>query len=544
MEKARRRHHYWDETTGKMRVTIKDPTGGNGVTVMEGEAFGKKQVADIARRALSFNMGDAGSMVIEATLNPILAGDGLKILTKGGEGMPATAKRGRYLVFPKESIEDENGNVSGDAERLTSHVVWKIKFNPLDAIVLATESTQLEGGSAAVSLVSMEYGGQVYDGWTIEFERGRNARLMTLQDLIDAIISDAELACAFGLAGEEERGEEIPKVTLAQFSTTESFANHSLAMKTLEGMVSIAFGKESSGSYELSPKKGKGGETYNLTANTQECAEFFAKDGGNVQIMGRILETVHAMIKDGRAADFTYKGRVWFTVTKILEETLRTQGGTVQGRKNVNRKMVDDALLAASGARIKGTGPDGKTLNVEYFVNAIRRDVVMFNGAEYRDVWGFDIKGETVNDYANELGHTWNYPLLPIDKPLTVTQAGVERYLRDKMHEARARLYTSNGNISRTKSYKQTLSWPRIFKEFQPLPPMDSRQKKRLVTEFQNVLITLAGMDARDKLHPGRPLYINAYSERNAARGRGAGEWENLVIEYSSKFHVPKVNLL
>ena len=135
------------------------------------------------------------------------------------------------------------------------------------------------------------------------------------------------------------------------------------------------------------------------------------------------------------------------------------------------------------------------------------------------------------------------YPLLESDKPLTVDQAAIERYLKDKFHEARGRLYTSSGKKQRRKVYTQTLSWARIFDDFKPLAPMSSRQKKKLVNDFQSVLTVLADMDSKDKLHPGRPLYINAKSERDAGRGRGGGAWHNLVIEYSTNFHTPQINL-
>ena len=353
-----------------------------------------------------------------------------------------------------------------------------------------------------------------------------------------------ELFNTFYSTGDDSSKRETPvlseEIELAQFDIRDSFVNHSLAMKTLKGMVSIAFGETS---YELTPRGGKSGESYKLTASTDACAKFFAEDGGNAQMMSRILETIHALITDENAPGFTYNVRIWFTTSKILEEVLRTQGGTVQGRKNVNRKMVDDAILAASSAQIVGTNPAGEPINVEYFVNAVRRDVVTFRGNAYRDVWGFDLKGWTINNLAIELEQAFRYPLLDMGKPLTVNQAAVERFLKDKLHEARGKLYTSNGKRQGRKSYTQRLSWETIFKDFQPLEKMNSRQKRRLVEDFQSVLTVLAEMDSKDELHPGRPLYINAHSERQAGRGRGAGAWSSLIIEYSSSFHRPKIKL-
>ena len=329
-----------------------------------------------------------------------------------------------------------------------------------------------------------------------------------------------------------EQPEKVEAVTLAQFDIESGFLNHSLAMKVLNGLVQIAYGEPS---YELKPRSGKSGERYVLTGSTENSAKFFAEDGGNVQILSLILETVHNLITDKRAEGFAYQGRVWFSVTKILEEALRTAGGTIEGRHNVNRKLVDDALTAVSGAQIKGTNPAGEPLNVEYFVNAVRRDRVIHNGNEYRDVWGFALNGWTIHDYAKELNQAYSYPLLATGEHLTLQQQAVARYLKDKAHEARGKLYTKTGKKSKTSTCVQELSWDSIFTEFYPIGEIDSRKKNKLVGDFDKVLKILARQDASGELHEGRPLYIDAHSVRDSGRGRGKGAWRKLVITYSNK---------
>jgi len=433
-------------------------------------------------------------------------------------------------------------NVMYDGESFQEAVT-----NESDGILLTPDADMVKNAGDELVILSMtvddENGAERPDPVKMYAILGGPHKLATVRDLKESLTMLAAF-CVVGSKIDPEQ-QAIEEVTLAQFDLGESFVNHSLAMKTIKGMLAIAFGEES---YTLTPKgNSRSSETYQLTGSTKTLSTFFAEDNGNEQEMARILETVHALITDKRAEGFVYNGRVWFTTAKILEEMSRTDAGTIRGRNYEKRmKLVDDALIAASGLQISGVDATGKTLNVEYFINAIRRNAVTFNGNTYRDVWGFNINGWTVNDYAAELEHAYRYPaLLDMDKPLTVEQAAIDRYLKDKMHEARGKLYTKAGNpVKGRKSWVQTLSWDTIFEDFSPLRKMDGRQKKKLVEDFEKVLTVLANMDARNKLPPGRPLYINAYSERDGGKGRGSGKWRNLVIEYRNTMHTPNVNLL
>lgn len=346
----------------------------------------------------------------------------------------------------------------------------------------------------------------------------------------------------------ERMGDDAEVVeVIASYKTTEAFSNHSLAMKTLDdGLYAIAMGEPY---FELTPKGGKSKEAYRLTASADACSRFFADSKGNAEQIKDVLETVYTLRTDKRAEGFVYRGRIWFTVNTIVQEMRRTKGGTVKAKDyQRDRKLVDNALLAASGAQVVGTRPNGEPTSTYYLINAVRRDKITYKKETYTDVWGFDVSAETVNDYARELGYSHSYPLLELEEPLTLDEAWIERYLKDALNEARGKLYKtdSNGNPKqhRRANYTVTRSWPEIFKRARPLGDMSSRQKARLVETFNKMLGVLADMDAHDKLRAGYPLYIRAYSERDAATGRGRGAWKTLVIECSRNMHAASVDLL
>ena len=348
----------------------------------------------------------------------------------------------------------------------------------------------------------------------------------------------------FGKLLTDKAKEQAGQITLAQFASKGVVVNHSFPMKVLaKGIVEIAYGQSTS--FELAPKKGtKSGESYKMTAAEDACKNFIVDNGGNEQIFCKIVETVMALAHDEQAEKYTYGGRVWFTTSKILEEVLRTQGGTVEARHSVNKKLIDAALTAASGMQIVGTGPNGETIGILYVVNAEKKTSVSFGGNTYTDVWGIAVGGNTVHDRARKLKQVQKYPLLPTNKPLTIDQAAITRYLEDLLHEARGKLYTSKGAKAVRRKYTLKRSWPEVFGTFSPMVEMDSRQKKKLVSDFQLVLSELAEMDSKNELHEGRPLYINAHSERQAGKGSGRGAWVALVIECSTNFHRPKINLM
>lgn len=340
--------------------------------------------------------------------------------------------------------------------------------------------------------------------------------------------------------------EEAVPVTLAQYKTNKVLGNHDLALKALNGLVNIAYGEPY---YEISPRRNsKSKESYRVTGSQDACARFFAERGGNAEQIKAVLETVGMLMRDERAPGFVKNGRVWFTLNTIVEEMSRTTAGTLQGRKcKASRELVDAALEAASSAQIKGVSPDGSPTNIIYPAPAVRLKTATYNGETYHDVWGFDAEALTVNSYADELGHTYAYALLKADKPLSIDEKAIDRYIRDVLNKVRGRLYTigKNGKVTKKRVTKwvEELSWETIFATMRPTQPLDGRQKKKYVETFEKILKLQADMEKLGEARKGAPLYIKAYSVRDASRGRGKGAWSKLVIECTTSLREPDVNL-
>lgn len=332
----------------------------------------------------------------------------------------------------------------------------------------------------------------------------------------------------FKAVEEIRKAQEQDAAPLASYATNSLFIDHSLAAKTIHGMVDIAHGQSF---YELTPKSGKSQERYKLTASEDACTELFISDGANTEQVLAVLETVHRLKTDERAKGFIYKGRIWFTVNTILREMSRTAGGAIKDprKSKAARRLVDDVLRAASGAQIVGTTAAGEVMNIDYLVAAIKRPSITYKGETYTDVWGFQADAITLADYAGNQGGY--YPLLDMPTPLTIEEAGVSRYVSDKLHQIRGKLYTRTGRKSRQRSFTITLSWEELFNRFSPIGEMNSRQKKKLVETLQTLLRVNARMEAEGQIFQDRPIYLKAESTRGAR-----GEWEKLVIKGSSSF--------
>lgn len=352
-----------------------------------------------------------------------------------------------------------------------------------------------------------------------------------------------------GAAG---NADTAPALTLATYKSDGIVTFHTLAMKAIEGLAAIAYGEKS---YEIAPAGGRSRERYVITASEDACADYFAKQGGNAEFLKRLAEVTYTLATDQQAALFEHEGRVWFTVSAIAEQASRTAGGMISGRKStVTVAMVDAGLRALSGAQIVGTDPSGKPTNVMYLVNAERRENVTYKGQVFNEVWGFTPKG-SVGSYSKSLGRNYRYPLLESEEALTMDEAGCERFLSELLHEARGELYTTDrdGNPKPTRKASVTIKRsyetlrsdrPGVFQRFYPIKPPDGRQKNKLVKTLEKVLTDMAAMEVHGSRHEGMPMSLEAYSERDPSRGRGAGLWVSLVITARRNTKVPKIDLM
>lgn len=383
-----------------------------------------------------------------------------------------------------------------------------------------------------------------------EMDKSERAETMyhQLVELIDRLASKKFDATSFNSIISGEGAEEEPEnVTLAAIERDSSFQNHSLGMKSLSGLEAIARGEKS---FQLSPRSSDSKETYELTAIQVDCEKLFSLRGVSTEHVRSVLQTVYDLRTSHKAEGFISGGRIWFTTGTILKEMLRTTGGTIRepGNSKAALKVIDAALMAASGARIRGVGPDGKVLNVDYFLNAVRRDKVTYRGVEYRDVWGFLYSGngsKTLNDYAMEIGQAHYYPLLDSSEPLEFPDVWIYDYLLDMLNEAGGRLYPSGTERARRTSCTVKRAWETIFEKASPMKALDSRKKKALVGRFDAIAQKVVVMAKNGEvLRNGKPLYVKAKSERDAGRGRGAGAWRNLVLECHADTVKPTVDLL
>lgn len=380
----------------------------------------------------------------------------------------------------------------------------------------------------------------------VSFYNTEAERYVSLFDLIGGlIILRASVGVAVQMRERHEKERREKEATpLAQYAKAEVFQNHDLSAKAIDGLFRVAMGEPT---YELAPRSGKSKERYVLTASEDACTKLFQVRNANTEQVRAILDTVHSLKKNPKAAEFAYEGRVWFTVNHIAEELLRTSAGTIRAKDYPNvHDLVDAALEAASGAQIKGTSPDGATTKLVYLLDAIRLDKVEYNGETYADVWGIAVSAETLAEYAEAKdGHTYRYTLPKRAKPFTPDTVWINTYLSDAMHEARGKLYSvsRNGRIGRRRGLNTVLirrAWQggerAIFDLASPTRPLSSRQKDKVVRGFEDELTNIVREEAHGERHKGMPLYVRAWSERDGGKGRGKGAYRNLCLEVSTTF--------
>lgn len=331
-------------------------------------------------------------------------------------------------------------------------------------------------------------------------------------------------------------------VPVTHVSLQKKFFNHSFTMQAISNdVLNELAAKGESG--PIAPRKGKSKEKYSFTASTAN-AKRFLESGGNALLLKDVLDTVQSLKETAWDDAIRFDGRVWFPVSTILEEMLRTTAGTPRARDHKElASKINDALTLASGMQLKGVGPDGKTLNLDYLENCVRREEVTHQKVVYRDVWGFDVVGTSLNGFMQSSPQVYRYPLTKKKNPNTIGQSGAERIVKNMLNEARTYLYTPSGNSRAKKTKTVKKSWPEIFDSMNQGAEMNSRKKNSIVRDFENVIRALAEAESKDELREGRPLYIRATSERDPRRGYGAGAWKNLVLECSTEFHAPEVDL-
>lgn len=478
----------------------------------------------------SVRVAEGGARVVSGGSTVTVPADKYRIVETDDADLVATIKAPGWMF--------------GNGERPDDAAEIKLEFVPVRVVGSDGRGCELsvEMLASAYAMEDAKTEKEKYEALSLYYQFEDGERVLDPDEVADMMLRGSA-----PVATDETGDADVQTVVLARVKTDSEFVNHSLIAKAIEGLQPIAFGESS---FETSPKKGsKSKEHYKVTASSDACVNFFYNCGGNVEQLKDVAETVFNMRTNKSAQGFVYKGRIWFTVNSIVEEMRRTTAGTVEANKYENdRRLVDAALLALSGTQIVGTDPKGDPINVGYVVNAMRLEKVTYRGKTYFDVWGFAPDVWTLNDYAKEIGQAHSYPLLQSDKPMTIDEAWIDRYLKDVLNEARGRLYTKgkNGKIEKRKgvtSVKVKRLWDAIFEKASPLNPLDGRGKRRVVAAFEKMLKKQADMEVHGEMREGMPMSIEAHSERNPSRGRGKGAWEKLVITCLSETEVPKVDL-
>lgn len=350
----------------------------------------------------------------------------------------------------------------------------------------------------------------------------------------------------------------VEVIPLAQFTPMWKVpTEHDFIMKAVtKGIEAIAYGEKSF--ILATSEKSKEQITAELVAPEKACAEFIAQHNGNGEIAARALETALHMRRDPNAVEFVKDGIVAVSVNKIYQEMTRTAEGTAKPtRYPKSVATVNAALVAANSAQIfvrdETTGEVANTLKL--FPGNLHSDYT-YKGVTYKNVWLIPDTGLTPMDYSEVNNHGYAYGLLP-GAPLTLEQTGMERWLRDQLNALRVQLYRigKNGSIQRKRtrntkplkrSYYGVNGEPGIFDHFNQKPgrTLTSKQKQNIVSKLDELLKRIAETEVHGQAREGMPMSITAYSERNAAKGRGAGEWVNLVIVATSETRAPKIDLL
>lgn len=481
----------------------------------------------------------------------------------------ATIHKGVFFVTIEDAKRlEENGNLSKLYLYALSFDKLNMSFNPQEPEEL--EQAIAEGKAERETLEDSERI-SIKDSVSIQAHTeplkvpNREELLSIAEAAIWGAIQDAEEAGDMDKAHRlyeegyqpvqittEGAPEDVIETRLATYKPNGIVTSHTLAMKAIEGLKSIAYGETE---YELLPRGGKSKERYVITASEEHCSKFFIDNGGNAEQLKKIAATAYTLSIDDKASSFEQDGRVWFTTNAIAEQLSRTTGGAISGKNAASTvALVDAGLLALSGAQLVGTDPSGKPTNVMYVVNAERREKVTYNGQVYTEVWGFTPK-DSVGNYSRLQGRNYRYPLLKSTKPLTVDETGYEYYLNELLNQLRGELYTTTKQGKPKPATKtratvrrnyETLRADRIgiFQQFYPAKPPTSRQKRKLIEGLNKVLQELAAMEVHGERREGMPLSIEAYSERDPSRGRGGGAWDALVITASRNTHAPRIDLL
>lgn len=357
-------------------------------------------------------------------------------------------------------------------------------------------------------------------------------------------------------AGEFKAEEDLPPIVKVYAEPLEDFtSDHSYASQVLRKLEDVVFdsGHENEDGVYVLSSDGDPDALPRVEWRTapRDVTDFYTSKHASWSLALRIRTTVAELIR--RGGDTCVDGVVWITTATIIRELTRTESGTSSKAPYDAefKATVNNCLNMLTAGRVRHYNKHGKmTVNAPFLVGAYSETAQDTKGNVYHDVWGFQADGDGIRYHAQIGRYLTHYPLLD---PAVTT--GKDAGVRPQWVWVESYVYDHVISIIRRGVYRPVRKgdplpdqsrveecWSDIFARSGMDPAeMNSNVKQSIVEAVDRTLKAAVIAQARDQ----RPLYIQARSKRDASTGRGAGEWDKLIVTgyRDREGHKPSVNL-
>lgn len=456
---------------------------------------------------------------------------GLYFVANEDSDMPGSVKR--YLDDPSEGLVLYTASISATEEELKGLVTAYEITEEVDNQGNKDQAVSIRGTEEQAQKLGLSFEMKpvtVSDGHKVTMnELGVWLAIKDAKEAKD----EAALECIHEAMFERlapEPTEELPAPTVNPINRALSTMpiDHSFALKVLQGIEQIAYSGK--GQFELTSHKKGSKERTVLNITPEKCMDYIAHDNANWELCGRIVATVHNLLKQPEAIAKAEGGRAWITTATIIKELTRTAKGT-NSKLTSNAEFkatVNDALAALSHASIETFDAKGKRIFLGSVFHCEYLETIKDKaGNVIYDAWSFDITNEGTAWALFAEASTSNTALLDIP-PLKATNAWMPQFIDGTIMSAlRAKLYPAHGKGLKQFTYKT--SWNSIFDSADVKADGNIRPdvKKRIVKDFEAILTARAKTLAKEE---SKPIWIQAKSTRDGSKGRGKGAWENLEV--------------
>jgi hypothetical protein len=457
---------------------------------------------------------------------------GLYFVADADSDMPGSVKR--YQNDPSEGLVLYTASVSATEEELKGLVTDYEVTEEVDNQGNKDQAVSIRGTKEQAQKLGLSFEMKpvtVSDGHKVTMnELGVWLAIKDAKDTKDEAALECIHEAMFERLAPEPTEEQPapPSINPINHALSTMPIDHSFALKVLQGIEQIAYSGK--GQYELASRKAGSKERTVLNIAPDKCSNYIAHANANWELCGRIVATVHKLLKQPKAIAKSNGGRAWITTATIIKELTRTAKGT-NSKLPTNdefKKTVDDALAVLSNAQIEAFNAKGERIflgsvfHCEYLKKIKDEAGNIIGGA-----WSFDTTNEgTAWAVFAEQG-TSNTALLDIP-PLKATSAWMPQFIDGTiMSTLRAKLYPAHGKGLKQFTYKA--SWNSIFDSADVKADGNIRPdvKKRIVKDFEAILMARAKTLAKEE---DKPIWLHAKSTRDGSKGRGKGAWETLEV--------------